>query len=45
MQLVSSCGFRLCLASGHFPSERFLVIISNVVHSIGLALGGVMRQL
>ena len=39
------CSVRLCQASGHFLSKRFLVIMSTVFHSFGQALGGVMRQL
>ena len=45
MQLAGYCNVRLCLASGHFLSKRFLVIMSTVFHSFGLELGGDMRQL
>ena len=44
-QLAGYCSVRLCLASGHFPSKRFLVIISKVFHSFELEVGGVICQL
>ena len=44
-QLAGYCSVRLCLASGHFPSMKVLVIQGTVILSFGQEFGGSISQL
>ena len=44
-QLAGYCSVRLCLASGHLPSMKVLVIQGTVILSFGQEFGGFIRQL